>query len=172
MAHKRDSVYKDKIVSSDGVKKVITYQGVTIHLDRPKGLVMTGTDKKGKTWVREYKFDYGFIPKTLGGDGDGLDVFVGPVKDARETYWAIQKKDDGSFDEFKGFIGFPSRHAAIAAYREHIPLKLLDGMVTMRLDLLKAVLGIHPTGEFAKIAMQAVSFTHELNEIHRAQAPS
>src|SRR5690606_6453494 len=105
---KQDSLYKGQLVSSDGVKKTIEFQGITIHLDRPKGLIMSGKDKNGKEWAREYKYDYGFIPKTLGGDGDGLDVFVGPNKDALEAYWAIQNKDDGSFDEYKVFLGFTS----------------------------------------------------------------
>lgn len=98
---KLDSVYQGKVVSSDGSKKTVEFQGIKIHLDRPKGLIMTGKDSKGEDWSREYKYDYGFIPKTLGGDGDGLDVFIGPDKDASETYWAVQNKDDGTFDEYK-----------------------------------------------------------------------
>jgi len=161
---KQDSLYKGQLVSSDGVKKTIEFQGITIHLDRPKGLIMSGKDKNGKEWAREYKYDYGFIPKTLGGDGDGLDVFVGPNKDALEAYWAIQNKDDGSFDEYKVFLGFTSRDAAIGAFRDHIPVKLLGGMVSMRIDMMKAMLGQHPNGYFLKTAMQSVSFTHELSK--------
>lgn len=162
---KLDSVYKGQLVSSDGVKKVIDFQGLTIHLDRPKGLVMTGKDSEGKDWARKYLYDYGFIPKTLGGDGDGLDVFIGPHKDSTESYWAIQNKDDGSFDEYKVFLGFTSRDAAIGAFRDHIPVKFLGGMVSMRLDMMKAMLGQHPNGYFAKTAMQSVSFTHELSKV-------
>ena len=162
---KRDSVYQGKVVSSDGVKKKVDFQGIEIHLDRPKGLIMTGTDKEGKEWTRGYKYDYGFIPKTLGGDGDGLDVFIGPDKDASETYWAIQNKDDGSFDEYKVFLGFTSRDAATGAFRDHIPVKYLGGMVSMRLDMMKAMLGMHPTGFFMKTAMAAVSYANTLDRI-------
>lgn len=166
---KIDSIYQGKPCSSDGVKKTIEFQGIPIHLDRPKGLVMNGTDKQGKPWSRTYLYDYGFIPKTLGGDGDGLDVFIGPNKDATETYWAIQNKDDGSFDEYKVFMGFTSRDAATGAFRDHIPVKLLAGMVSMRLDMMKAMLGMNPDGAFAKAAMRSVSFTHELDKIAAAQ---
>jgi len=162
---KLDSVYQGKVVSSDGVKKTVEFQGIKIHLDRPKGLIMTGKDSKGEDWSREYKYDYGFIPKTLGGDGDGLDVFLGPDKDASETYWAIQNKDDGTFDEYKVFMGFTSREAAIGAFRDHIPVKFLGGMVSMRLDMMKAMLGMHPDGFFMKTAMVQVSFTSELQKI-------
>lgn len=166
---KLDSVYQGKPCSSDGVKKTTEFQGIKIHLDRPKGLVMSGEDSEGKPWKREYKYDYGFIPKTLGGDGDGLDVFIGPDKDASETYWAIQKKDDGSFDEYKVFLGFTSREAAIGAFRDHIPVKFLDGMVSMRVDMMKAMLGQHPTGYFMKTAMQYASFFHTLSKISEYQ---
>jgi hypothetical protein len=162
---KRDSVYQGQVVSSDGVKKIVEFQGIKIHLDRPKGLTMTGKDKEGKPWTRTYKYDYGFIPKTLGGDGDGLDIFIGPDKDASETYWAIQNKDDGTFDEYKVFLGFTSRDAAIGAFRDHIPVKFLGGMVSMRLDMMKAMLGMHPTGYFLKTAMVAVSRAHELQKV-------
>lgn len=166
---KLDSVYKGQVVSSDGTKKTIDFQGLTIHLDRPKGLVMTGKDNEGKDWARQYKYDYGFIPKTLGGDGDGLDVFIGPNKDASETYWAIQNKFDGSFDEYKVFLGFTSREAAIGAFRDHIPVKLLGGMVSMRLDMMKAMLGQNPTGYFMKTATM-LGFVQELSKIVGARA--
>lgn len=161
---KRDSIYQGKVCSSDGVKKTTEFQGIKIHLDRPKGLIMTGKDKEGNDWAREYLYDYGFIPKTLGGDGDGLDVFIGPNPDASEAYWAVQNKDDGSFDEYKVFLGFTSRDAAIGAFRDHIPVKFLGGMVSMRLDMMKAMLGMHPDGFFVKTAMRAVSFTCALGQ--------
>lgn len=167
---KLDSVYKGAVVSSDGTKKKIDFQGIEIHLDRPKGLIMTGKDSKGEDWAREYQVDYGFIPKTLGGDDDGLDVFIGPHKDASETYWAIQNKDDGTFDEYKVFLGFTSREAAIGCFRDHIPVKLLAGMVSMRLDMMKAMLGQNPNGYFVKAAMRSVSFTDELSKIAKGKS--
>jgi hypothetical protein len=178
--HKLDSVYKNQVVSSDGVKKKIEYQGIPIHLDRPKGLIMTGKNDQGEDWVREYHYDYGFFPGTLGGDGDGVDVFVGPDKEAPEAYWAIQLKKDGSFDEFKVFLGFHNRDAAIGAFKQHIPQRFLGGMVTVRLDILKALIGVHPTGEFVKAAsaelinrgvlFQSICFTHHLQQRGYASA--
>lgn len=165
---KRDSVYKGAVVSSDGVKKTTEFQGIKIHIDRPKGLIMTGKNAQGEDWAREYLYDYGFIPKTLGGDGDGLDVFIGPKPDASEAYWAIQNKDDGTFDEYKVFLGFTSRDAAIGAFRDHIPVKYLGGMVSMRLDMMKAMLGMHPDGYFMKTAMSSISFAAELQKISAA----
>jgi len=133
------------------VKARILFQGVPICLDRPKGFKMEGVDASGNPWERTYKYDYGYIPQTLGGDDDGLDVFIGPDKNAEHAYWAVQKKDDGSFDEYKVFLGFPNREAATGAYKEHIPSKLLASLTTMRVDMMRSMLGINPKG-LAKMA--------------------
>lgn len=138
------AVYKGKPISPDTVKFSTEFQGIPIRVDRPKGLMMLGTDNKGEKWTRRYKYDYGYIPKTLGGDGDGLDVFLGPNKKSVHAFWAIQRKFDGSFDEYKVFLGFDNRDEATAVYRQHIPKKLLAGMMTMKVEMMKSMLGITP----------------------------
>jgi len=160
-----EGVYKGEPTNPDTVKFKTEYQGIPIHVDRPKGFIMNGTSDKG-AWQRKYKYDYGFIPKTMGGDGDGLDVFLGPDKKAPEAYWAVQTKPDGSFDEYKVFLGFDNRDAAVAAYRDHIPKKLMNGMVTMRVEMMKAMLGIDSDGLIKKTAaMRTVAFLDELSKI-------
>jgi hypothetical protein len=133
--------YNGKPASPDTVKFKTVFQGIPINVDRPKGFLMKGVDKKGNAWARRYHYDYGFIPKTLGGDGDGLDVFIGPNTNAPNAFWAIQRKEDGSFDEFKCFLGFDSRDAAVAAYKAHIPKKLFKSMFAMSTEVMKAMLG-------------------------------
>jgi hypothetical protein len=133
--------YKGQPESPHTVKFKTEYQGIPINVDRPRGFIMKGTDAKGRDWARRYKYNYGFIPKTLGGDGDGLDVFIGPLKKAPYAYWAVQRHDDGSFDEYKVFVGFPDRDAAVAAYRQHIPKKYFKGIITMKVEMMKAMLG-------------------------------
>ena len=94
---KPTAVYKGEPVSPDSVKFTTDFQGIPIRVDRPRGLMMMGTDKKGVKWSRRYRYDSGYIRKTLGGDGDGLDVFVGPKKTSPHGLWAVQKHEDGSF---------------------------------------------------------------------------
>jgi hypothetical protein len=149
-----------KKVSENSVKKTVDFRGITIKLDRPKGSVLTGTDKAGKPWTRTYKNDYGFIPKTQGGDGEGLDVFLGPSKSAKDVYWAVQVKADGSFDEYKLFLGFGSKAEAEACYTAHIPKRFMKSMVAMSIEMLKAVLGVKPK---LKMAMVRVSCMAELD---------
>lgn len=166
-AQKPQGWWKGDPMSPDGVKSKTEFQGIPIHLDRPKGFVMKGTDDKGVEWKRIYKYDYGFIPKTEGGDGDGLDVFIGPNKTAQETYWAIQNKADGSFDEYKIFVGFNNRDEAVAAYREHIPLKLLGGMVTLKIDMMKAMLGMSTKGYTPSNGVKTASIVFLVNELEK-----
>jgi hypothetical protein len=136
--------YKGKPASPDTVKFTVDFQGLKIKVDRPKGFIMIGVDSNGQEWKRQYKVDYGFIPKTLGGDDDGLDVFIGPNKDSKQAFWVVQKKDDGSFDEYKAFLGFDNRDEAIATYRAHIHKKYFGRMITITVEMMKAMLGTNP----------------------------
>jgi hypothetical protein len=145
-------LYKGKPASTDSTKFKLDFQGIPISVDRPRGFVMMGRDEKGKPWSRRYRYDYGHIPRTLGGDHDGLDVFIGPKKKSEHAFWAIQRKPDGTFDEYKVFLGFDNRDEAIAAYRAHIPKKLFSGLMTMKVEMMKAMLGKNPQ-QHIKVAM-------------------
>ncbi len=137
-------VYKGKPSSPDSVKFKLDFQGIPVNIERPKGFLMLGKDEKGTPWSRKYIYDYGHIPKTLGGDNDGLDVFMGPDSTQQHAFWAIQKFPDGTFDEYKVFLGFDNRDEAIAAYRAHVPKRLHGGMMTMKVEMMKAMLGKNP----------------------------
>lgn len=120
------------------------HKGVPITIDRPKGYVQTGRDAQGTPWEREYKVDYGYIPRTKGGDGEGIDVFVGPNPDADTTYWIAQKKADGSFDEYKVIVGADSAEEAKKIYLDHVPEKYFGGMSEMSIEQMKALLNKEP----------------------------
>jgi len=157
--------YQGAPSSPDTVKKTVTFGGMTIKVDRPKGFIMRGTDDKGKSWERTYQYDYGFIPKTKGGDGEGVDVFLGPHKDAEEAYWVRKTKRDGTFDEYKVFLGFESAMAAKSAFKEHIPMTMFDGITTMKLGLMKAMLGLEPGEKIAEVTR--IAFFDELSKLEK-----
>lgn len=162
--------YKGEPASPHTVKFKIEYCGIPINIDRPKGFIMKGTDSRGRDWARRYKYDYGFIPKTLGGDGDGLDVFIGPLKTkCPDAFWAVQRKEDGRFDEYKVFLGFPDRDAAIAAYRQHIPKKFFKGIMAMRVEMMKAMLG-HVDPDHKMKRASALAMVDELGWLMRTTA--
>lgn len=163
--------YKGEPTSPHTVKFKTEFQGIPINVDRPKGFIMKGVDSKGNEWARRYKYDYGFIPKTLGGDEDGLDVFIGPDKNHPYAYWAVQRKEDGSFDEYKVFLGFPDREAAISAYRQHIPKKYFMGVSTLRVEMMKAMLGkVNPDEKIKRASASA--FFEELMWLMKTSAPN
>lgn len=132
---------------ADGVAqpKTVDVGGIPILIDRPKGFVQTGKGADGKEWSRTYLVDYGFIAKTAGGDGEDLDVFLGPDSEADTAFWVIQKFDDGTFDEFKVFLGYGDASEVRKVYNAHIPAKLWGGVFSTPVSSMKALLGIEPT---------------------------
>lgn len=135
--------------------KTVTFEGMKVRVDRPKGFVQKGVGEDGKPWERKYLYDYGFLPKTKGGDGEGIDVFLGPDEEAAEdAHWVIQKKSDGSFDEYKVFLGFKSRAAAKKAYTDHIPRKFFGGMISMNVQMMRAMLGLEPAEKLAFVGRE------------------
>jgi predicted RNA-binding Zn-ribbon protein involved in translation (DUF1610 family) len=121
-----------------------TYQKIPVVVDRPKGTVQTGVGKDGEPWERTYQTDYGYVPSTLGGDDEELDVFLGPDPDAPTAFIAVQVDDEGAFDEFKAFLGYPDEDAARAAYVAHIPEQFLARFFAVPVALLQGMLGLEP----------------------------
>lgn len=132
------------------VKKTVDYQGIKVHVDRPKGTIQSGVDESGQAWSRTYQIDYGFLPGTKGGDGEELDAFLGEDPEAPQAWMCKQSKADGSFDEHKLMLGFRSANEARLAYAAHIPEKFLREMHGIRVDSVRALRGIDPTGKAAK----------------------
>jgi hypothetical protein len=142
-------VHAESKLLEGSVAKKIDFQGLEISVDRPEGFVQTGKNSDGDEWTRTYKFDYGFIKGTSGGDGEDLDVFVGPDEDAPDAFIVTQNKEDGSFDEYKAFVGFSSEDDVLRAYEMHIPTEYFDSISTVPVGALKGLLGIEPLEEAA-----------------------
>lgn len=95
-------------------------QGLDIALENPKGSTRSGTDKDGKAWQSTMAHDYGYIKRTLGADGDHVDVFIGDQPDS-ETVYVVDQVDPktGKFDEHKVMMGFADEQAAQAGYLDN-----------------------------------------------------
>lgn len=131
----------------EAVERKSSFQGIPIHIDRPTGHVQRGVDDAGKEWSREYMNDYGYIPKTKGGDGEGLDVYVGPDGNSPFAYWITQRKADGSFDEYKVVLGVNSAEEAKKIYLQHTPEKYFGGIREGSVAQIKALLNQDHSGE-------------------------
>lgn len=92
-------------------------QGLDIALENPKGSTRSGIDPDGKAWQSTMAHDYGYIKRTLGADGDHVDVFIGDKPDS-ETVYVVDQVDPktGKFDEHKVMMGFADEQAAREGY--------------------------------------------------------
>lgn len=92
-------------------------QGLDIALENPKGSTRSGTDQGGKEWQSTMAHDYGYIKRTLGADGDHVDVFIGDKPDS-ETVYVVDQVDPKTrkFDEHKVMMGFADEQAAREGY--------------------------------------------------------
>ena len=103
-----------------GIQDRYEFQGLPIAVENVAGSTRSGKDKDGHEWETKMKHDYGFIEGTKAGDGDAVDVYVGPKEDAPAAYVVHQHKEDGTgFDEDKVMLGFSNKRDAKAAYLKH-----------------------------------------------------
>lgn len=158
------------VVQPEVTTKNVDFQGIAVTIDRPVGFVQTGKDATGREWTRTYSCDYGFFPRTKGGDGDELDVYVGPSATSKRVFWVAQNKFDGSFDEFKVFLGFDRPSEAMATYAAHTPRELCGGFSETRIEQVKALLGVDPVTLAKRLSASAVRKVHGVTyeEVRRA----
>ena len=98
-------------------KDHITFQGLPIAIETPKGEAREGRDANGKSWRCVMPADYGYIKRTEGADGDHVDAYVGPDRDSKMVFLINQNDHQtGKFDEHKVMLGYSSERAAVADY--------------------------------------------------------
>lgn len=103
-----------------GIQDRYEFQGLPIAVENVAGSTRSGKDRDGHEWETKMKHDYGFIEGTKAGDGDAVDVYVGPKEDAPAAYVVHQHKPSGKgFDEDKVMLGFSNKRDAKAAYLKH-----------------------------------------------------
>ena len=85
-----------------------------ITIETPKGGTRTAAD--GSWSVPDYPDTYGYVKGTRAKDGEQVDVHVGDDLQAGQVYLIDQINPDGTYDEAKGMLAFPSQGAAVQAY--------------------------------------------------------
>lgn len=96
------------------------FQGLEITIENPAGTTRSGVSKNGHAWEIRMKYDYGFLKRVNGADGEGVDVYVGPLTDAVNAYVVHQNNPEtGQYDEDKVMLGFPDGDTAKLAYLKH-----------------------------------------------------
>jgi hypothetical protein len=97
--------------------KQVSFQGLDLIVETPKGGERRGTSAAGEPWTVTMPADYGYIRKTIGADGEGVDFYLGPDPEA-DRVWIVHQNDvqTGAFDEHKVMLGFADRASAITTY--------------------------------------------------------
>lgn len=118
------------------------HQGIPIAIENRVGSVRSGVDKDGKPWRTVMKHPYGYIKGSKGADGEGVDVYVGPHKEAPNAFVVHQHKVDGTgYDEDKVMLGFKNEaHARVGYLKHYNDPKFLGPIKTVPIDRLKDLL--------------------------------
>lgn len=128
---------------------IVQAHGLTIHIDRHVGTVLSGTGPDGKPYEVVQQDDYGFLPGVMGDDGEEWDCYLGKEVNCDRVFVVTQLKASndehikGLYDEQKGMIGYKSRKAAEAAYRAHTHPSMFGGMGEMPINRFHAQLKAH-----------------------------
>ena len=115
-------------------------QGLPIAIENKAGSIRRGVDSHGKSWATKMTMPYGYIKGTEGADGDGVDVFVGPDKEADKAFVVHQKNPDTEkYDEDKVFLGLQSKKDAKEAFADNYdkPEKFMGPISEVPIDRLK-----------------------------------
>lgn len=95
--------------------------GLVFTIEVPKDGFRKGVGSDGQEWSRKVTADYGYINRTVGADGDAIDVYIGPEPETEIVFVVDQLKRDGSFDEHKVLVGYRTADAAKSAYLANYP---------------------------------------------------
>ena len=104
------------------IAKRIKAFGFDISVETPKGSHRHWKDPhSGESGSTKMLYDYGYIRRTEGTDGDHVDVYVGPNAESDRVFIIdqLKKPDFKQFDEQKVMLGFDDADAARAAYLKH-----------------------------------------------------
>jgi hypothetical protein len=145
------------------------FAGLPISIENKKGSTRSGVDANGKPWSVVMPFDYGYIGKTKGPDGDAYDCFIGPNGAAKFAYVVHQCKqlDRNKWDEDKVMLGFNSADAAIRAYRSaYNNVDLFHSMTVMPIEVFKKKVRA-TLGKKRQDKLHAFSFDYQVGDDYR-----
>lgn len=132
---------KNKLDKAYKLQGKTEFQGLPISIENKKGSVRKWYDphekREGET---KMNFDYGYIRGTLGTDGDHVDVYLGPVADAKTAYVVHQRRAPNfkRFDEDKVMLGFASGTDAKQAYlKQYDDPRFFGNMTSLPMDKFK-----------------------------------
>jgi len=119
----RQSSHVAKVAASSGGSKLrghAVVSGIPIAIEKRIGDIRSGVGADGVKWKTRLSMPYGYIKGSEGADGEDIDCYVGPHKDAPNAYVVHQRKSDGTgYDEDKVLLGLRSKEEATKGYLAH-----------------------------------------------------
>lgn len=114
----------------------IKVHGIDITIENPRGSTRSGTSPEGKKWQSRLPHHYGYVRRTEGGDGDHVDVFVGPHLKSDKVFVIDQHHlHTGNWDEHKCMLGFgnakQAKHAYARAFSDKNGMRRIGHVETM-----------------------------------------
>jgi N12 class adenine-specific DNA methylase len=95
----------------------VKWNGLDITIETPKGAERSGKGADGESWSVAMPGHYGYIRRTVGKDGDQVDVTFGDDPKSSRAFIVDQfNPETGRFDEHKLFVGYPDLESATLAY--------------------------------------------------------
>jgi hypothetical protein len=99
----------------------VTFKGLPLVIENPKGSIRFGVGGDGKKWMNVMKAHYGYIdtkPGEEGSDGDKIDFFLGDNLATNKIFVINQIcPETGMFDEIKLVMGCDTAESAEKLYR-------------------------------------------------------
>lgn len=97
-------------------KEHVKWNSLDIAIETQAGTMRRGADENGKPWENQLAYDYGYVKRTEGADGDAVDVFIGNNLTGDKVFIVNQRNAKGGFDEHKVMLGFNDAKSAEAGY--------------------------------------------------------
>jgi phage-related protein (TIGR01555 family) len=126
---------------SSGIRYT-TFADIPVAIEYAKGEQRIIKNANHETvYDKVLKYGYGFIPATMGMDGDELDVILGEDEEAKNVY-SIYMVDGGpDIDqreyEWKVCVGFPTKKAAEEAFCSMYPKDWMGEVLTLTVEEFK-----------------------------------
>lgn len=121
-----------------------SYKGLQISIENAKGSTRSWKDDHGNEGKTKMTYDYGYIRRTVGNDGDHIDCYIDSKNDSEKVFVIHQMDPEtNKFDEDKVMLGFSSASQAKTAYLAHYNSpKFFGSMDEMNIkDFKKKVIG-------------------------------
>lgn len=99
-------------------KAHVNILGFNIAIENPRGTYRRGVNKDGKEWKIKMPHHYGYFNRTVGKDGDQIDVFIGTDLKSDKVFVVDQVNGSGEFDESKVMLCFCDEDSAKKGYMD------------------------------------------------------